>query len=201
MEQKNTRQIIAENLITLRKQHKLTQNDLAKKLSYSDNMISRWERAEISPSIETLEKISEFYNIPIENLFKENVVVSKQYEKDLSLKNFCTLILLVLSLWSLIITTYVYYNSILDKRPWLLFIAAIPLSCLILLPFKGRWGTPVYRFVLYTIINWSVLIFLYLALIQYNIVLIFLIGIPTQLSLVVKTFIKPRNSLPEKKRH
>ena len=59
----NIREIVANNLITLRKQKGLTQNELAKKLSYSDNMVSRWERAEISPSIETLEKISEFYEI------------------------------------------------------------------------------------------------------------------------------------------
>ena len=70
----NIRQVVANNLIALRKQKGLTQNELAKKLSYSDNMVSRWERAEISPSIETLEMISEFYEVPLEYLFKENAI-------------------------------------------------------------------------------------------------------------------------------
>ena len=70
---KQISEIIAENLISLRKKHGLTQNDLAEKLKYSDNTISRWEHAEITPSIETLEKIAEIYGVPIESLLKENV--------------------------------------------------------------------------------------------------------------------------------
>ena len=195
MKDKNIREIIAENLIALRKQKGLTQQEVAKKLSYSDNMVSRWERAEISPSIETLEKISDFYNVPIESLMNTDAVKDPKYEQDLSLKNFCTLILLVLSLWSLILTAFVYYHTIFGSKPWKLFILAVPISCLILLPFKGRWGTPIYRFVLLTITTWSFLTFLYLFLIKYNIFLIFLIGIPTQLSLIVRTFIKPRKTV------
>lgn len=195
MKDKNIREIVAENLIALRKQKGLTQQEVAKKLAYSDNMVSRWERAEVSPSIETLEKIGEFYNVPIESLMKENSVKDPKYEQDLSLKNFCTLVLLVLSLWSLIITVFVYYDTIFGSKPWKIFILAIPLSCLILLPFKGRWGTPIYRFVLLTITIWTFITFLYLFLIKYNIFLIFLIGIPMQLSLIVRTFIKPRKTI------
>ena len=190
----NIREIVANNLITLRKQKGLTQNELAKKLSYSDNMVSRWERAEISPSIETLEKISEFYEIPIEFLFKEKTFTDKKYERDVSLKNFSTLLMLVVTLWFGLLITYTYASTILDKNLWRLFILGIPLSCLILLPFKVSWGTPVYRFVLQTVLNWTSLIYLYLYFIEYNAFLIFFIGIPTQLSFVINTFIKPKKS-------
>ena len=54
---KEIKDIISNNLISLRKKHNLTQNELAEKLAYSDNMVSRWERGEITPSIETLQKI------------------------------------------------------------------------------------------------------------------------------------------------
>ena len=70
---KNIAEIIANNLIMLRKKHNLTQNDLAEKLKYSDNTISRWEHAEITPTIETLQKISEIYDVPLEYLLKENI--------------------------------------------------------------------------------------------------------------------------------
>ena len=70
---KNIAEIIADNLIMLRKKHNLTQNDLAEKLKYSDNTVSRWEHAEITPTIETLQKISEIYDVPLEYLFKENI--------------------------------------------------------------------------------------------------------------------------------
>ena len=190
----NIREVVANNLISLRKQKGLTQNELAKKLSYSDNMVSRWERGEISPSIETLEKISEFYEIPIEYLFKEKVVRDKKYERDINLKNFSAILMLVVTLWFGILVVYIYASTVLDKNLWRLFILGVPLSCLILLPFKGSWGTPVYKFVLETIFTWSLLTYLYLYFIEYNAFLIFILGIPTQLSLVIKTFIKPKNS-------
>ena len=36
--------IVAKNIIDLRKKNGLTQNELAEKLNYSDNAVSRWER-------------------------------------------------------------------------------------------------------------------------------------------------------------
>ena len=59
------KQIIAKNIIDLRKKNKMTQNELAEKLNYSDNAVSRWERAEVTPSVETIEQIAEVFNVPI----------------------------------------------------------------------------------------------------------------------------------------
>ena len=90
---KEIKEIISNNLITLRKAHSLTQNELAEKLAYSDNMVSRWERGEITPSIETLQKISEFYNVSLSSLLEEKKaeeVVNKnnQDEKINNMKKF-----------------------------------------------------------------------------------------------------------------
>ena len=57
--------LVGKSIKSLRLSNHLTQNDLAKKLNYSDNTISRWEHAEITPSIETLQLISEIYSINI----------------------------------------------------------------------------------------------------------------------------------------
>ena len=65
--------IIAKNIQECRNACGLTQLELAEKLNYSDNTISRWEKAEITPSVETLEQISQLYNIPLESLFKEKI--------------------------------------------------------------------------------------------------------------------------------
>ena len=69
---KEIKAIIANNLIILRKKNNLTQNEIADKLSYSDNMVSRWERGEITPSVETLPQISEFYSVPLSSLLSEH---------------------------------------------------------------------------------------------------------------------------------
>jgi transcriptional regulator with XRE-family HTH domain len=51
---RDVRQIIADNLIELRKVNKLTQLELAEKLNYSDKAISKWERGESLPDVEIL---------------------------------------------------------------------------------------------------------------------------------------------------
>ena len=53
----NVKEIIAANLCALRKENKLTQQQLAEKLNHSDKAVSRWENAETLPDIETLCKI------------------------------------------------------------------------------------------------------------------------------------------------
>jgi transcriptional regulator with XRE-family HTH domain len=47
----NVKEIIASNLASLRREHKLTQQQLAEKLNYSDKAVSRWENAETLPDI------------------------------------------------------------------------------------------------------------------------------------------------------
>ena len=68
------RQIIAKNLSSLRKKHNMTQNDLAQKLNYSDNAISRWEHGEVTPSIETLQQIASIYNVPLRAIIESDAV-------------------------------------------------------------------------------------------------------------------------------
>ena len=61
----NVKEIIAKNLLELRKQRRYTQQDLATKLNYSDKAISRWEHAETLPDIETLCKICDLYGVKV----------------------------------------------------------------------------------------------------------------------------------------
>ena len=56
---------LGETLKTLRTQAGLTQTELGEKLSISAQAISKWEREESQPDIETLKKLSEIYNISV----------------------------------------------------------------------------------------------------------------------------------------
>jgi transcriptional regulator with XRE-family HTH domain len=188
---KSIAEIIAENLVAVRKKHNLTQNDLAEKLTYSDNTISRWEHAEITPSIETLEKISQIYDVPLESLLKENVsqTIDKQ-EKTQKVARICTAILLVLSVWCVITALFVAGKTISNLNLWTLFIWAIPISFLIMLPFNEH---RIYRFVILTGLTWTFLLACFLEFYTYQLWLVFLCGIPLELALAVWAFIKPKN--------
>ena len=164
---KEIKEIISQNLISLRKERGLTQNELAEKLAYSDNMVSRWERGEITPSIETLQKISEFYNVSLSSLLEENSAENSakeksQEEKINNMKKFSIILSILTTVWFAITISFVYANAVLHQNIWKIFVLGVPLSCIVLLLFNGTWNKYIYRFVVSTVLLWSLLTFLYL---------------------------------------
>lgn len=59
---------MANRLTGLRKQHGLSQEQLAEKLGVSRQAVSKWERAEASPDIENLSSLAKLYGITIDEL-------------------------------------------------------------------------------------------------------------------------------------
>lgn len=56
----------------LREKNKLTQNELATKLSVSDKTISKWETGKGYPDISLLEPIANIFNISVIKLYPES---------------------------------------------------------------------------------------------------------------------------------
>lgn len=189
------KQIISNNLISLRKERGLTQNELAEKLAYSDNMVSRWERGEITPSIETLQKISEFYGVSLTSILQSNATEEEKKDtKVQDIKKFSIVLLMVTTLWLVITVAFVLAESVKHINMWKIFVLGVPLSCAIMLLFNGSWNKYIYRFVVLTVLVWSFLAFVYLQFLEYNIFFVFLIGIPLEIALVIWAFIKPKRT-------
>lgn len=186
--------VIANNLIKLRKKNKLTQNELASKLNYSDNAISRWERAEVTPSIETLDQIAKYFDVPLSSLIEDNAEGVSIAQDKRTLRNKLAIILLFMSLvWLVATITFVYGKVIFNVNLWQVFIWAVPVSCLVLYPFNAYWGRYIWKFVILSVFQWSVLACLYLQLLKYNMWLLFVIGVPIQVALCIWTFLKPKD--------
>ena len=60
-----------EKLVMLRKQHNLSQEQVAEKLKVARQTISKWELGETTPEMDKLIMISEIYNITLDELMKE----------------------------------------------------------------------------------------------------------------------------------
>jgi len=60
-----------ERITYARKQKKMTQNDLGKAVGTSGDIIGKYERNEIKPSIDTAAKIAEALGVTIDYLVKE----------------------------------------------------------------------------------------------------------------------------------
>ena len=59
---------VSENIVILRKQSQMSQGDLAKLLFVTPQAVSRWERGETEPDIDTLKKMAEIFKVSVEEI-------------------------------------------------------------------------------------------------------------------------------------
>lgn len=59
---------VGNKIYTLRKEHSLTQDDLANKLMVTRQVISKWELGNSLPSIDLIIEISKLFNVQIEEI-------------------------------------------------------------------------------------------------------------------------------------
>lgn len=183
--------IISNNLVELRKRKKYTQQDLANMLGYSDKSISKWEKGDSLPDIETLYQICNLYNVTLDYLTHEGTWDDKQ---DFVIKNYyrrnkILIVLMVLSVvWTIAIAVLAYSISFKAGVPyWTACTWAVPASALVLLYFNRRWGKRNWKYPIIAILIWTGLAAIYLQLLYHeqNIWPIFILGIPVQLVVVL----------------
>lgn len=191
------KETISENLVKLRKEHKLTQLELAEKLNYSDKAISRWENGEVIPDIETLMNICEVYNISLNDIVSkhENTKkLTKHYKSQQKNKIIITLLSISL-VWFVATMFFVYTKLIFNKTIWTAFIWAVPATFIISIIFNAIWGKRKFMFPLISGLTWTLIASIYIQLLSiYNLYLIFFIGIPLQIATILWSFLEPRRS-------
>ena len=71
---------IANNIVELRKKNHWTQAELAEKINYSDKAVSKWERAEAVPEIETLYALAQLFGVTVDYFLYEDKDEQKKYK-------------------------------------------------------------------------------------------------------------------------
>jgi len=195
--------LFARNLKELRKKKGLTQMELAENLKYSDKAVSKWERGESVPDFSVIQRIATFFDVNIEYLttdhIKERTIAEEHLEKEK--KNLMTLrtkiiitAMCVLLVWLISLITYVILVSVLqDYRLWIIFLYALFVSFIVLLIFNSIWLDVRSNYWIISGIMWSFLTALYFSLLIFcsvNIWLIFTLGIPGQIIIILWSRIK-----------
>ena len=121
-----------ERLKALRKEHNLTQVELAKRLYVSRSLVARWEYGDIYPTIANLNKISDFFNIPMSDILSEDEkteIIVRQANLEKKIKNGLritmnfvnfTLSLLILSIFFPLLPIWGYTHEIITSTEPLL---------------------------------------------------------------------------------
>ena len=185
------KQIIAGNMIELRKQTNLTQAELADKMGYTDKAISKWERAESIPDVITLKRVADIFGVTLNYLVEEEHPKGKtDVSKRVKNNRLVIALLAAGAIWFIATVLFVYLQFYGFQDAWLVFVSAIPSSMVVLLVFNSIWGKRGLNYVIISVLVWSALVFAYLLLLEYNMFLIFIIGIPIQVLVILWSQIK-----------
>ncbi len=182
------KQIIAKNLTALRKEMHLTQAELAEKINYTDKAVSKWERGESVPDIEILKKLADLFGVPLDYLVQAEHKKEKKSEMLSVRKRRIRLAISYLSaagVWLVAAILFFFMKIKGLEETWKLFIGAIPASLVVLLVFNSIWGTKKYFFIILSALLWTLLLFAYIMLFEYNAFFVFCIGIPSQVMIII----------------
>lgn len=93
-----------EKIKKIRKDNKMSQDDLAEVLNVTRQTISNWENGKNYPDIETLVKISNEFDISLDILLKENMNMVKEIDKNAkNTKKYKTILIIIISILILIV--------------------------------------------------------------------------------------------------
>lgn len=180
------KQTIANNITELRKEMHLTQAELAEKMGYTDKAISKWERAESIPDIVTLKEFADLSAVSLDYLVeKEHTENRAELSKQARSNRLIISLLAAAAVWLIATVLFVYLKIFGVADVWKVFIGAVPVSMIVLLVFNSIWGKIKRNYVIISVLVWSSLVFAYCMLMQYNLFLIFLIGIPIQVMVIL----------------
>lgn len=73
--------MLSERLKKARTSQGITQEYVAKQLYVSRQTVSRWEQGKTLPNIHVIKKLSEIYNVSIEDLVNETIIEKKRKEE------------------------------------------------------------------------------------------------------------------------
>lgn len=201
----NIKQIIAKNITELRQEAKMTQIELAEKLNYSDKAVSKWERGESVPDIAVLAQIAEMFGVTLDYLIQaehEQPASQEASEAEAGEENAAPSPealrrrnrgviagMSVLLVW-LVATAAFVLIELLPGEPswhWLCFIYAVPVSVIVWLVFNSIWFTKRRNYLIISLLMWTVLASIFFTFLAFdiNILLIFALGIPGQIIILM----------------
>lgn len=213
--------IIANNISTLRTLNGMTQSELAEKLSYTDKLVSKWERGDGVPNAYTLKLLSEIFGVSVDYLFadhrndrddrneqnkKENTAqdptasaATEQITEPKSGAKVSQQIITAITICGIWLGALLLFIIlwILAKPYFSVFVYTFPVSVITLLVLNSVFNKGRHNFFIIAALIASVALAVYIALLKFNCWQIFLLLIPAEfivfLCALLKRKIKKQN--------
>ena len=206
----NIPEIIAQNIVQLRKSCGMTQAGLAEKIGYSDKSVSKWERADGIPDVICLKAIADLFGVTVDYMLTpthdeqeirtgeipqasaNESLPRDQAEPDTaaySINHIAVTLLSVAGVWLLSFLVFII-GKLAGHILTMSFVVACPVSAILLVVFNSLWGEKRWLFWIVTFLTWSILFLICYAARSHGIWLLMLTGFPATLVIWLATKVK-----------
>lgn len=186
----NLREIISTNITNLRKSKNWTQVELARRINFSDKAVSRWEKGEVMPDIETIQKLSEVFDVPMTEIIEKQQDVKPAEKTRPTKQEVLSQIFLVCEIWTILSVAYAYLDISSGLHIWKIFLWGVPATVLMLYIINLRHKHNISSFVYGTIFIWTFTTCLFIQMINLHAWFFFVLGVPIQGMLVIRYLVK-----------
>ena len=104
---------LGSNIQKIRKEAHLSQEDMAELFHVSRQTISNWENSKSYPDLETIVKISDSFNISLDILLKEDLIMVKTFDNEIkSTKKYARALLAIAIVLALLVGSFAIYSCV-----------------------------------------------------------------------------------------
>lgn len=196
--------IVAKNLVDLRKNAGFTQIEIAEKLNYSDKAVSKWERGESLPDVETIKKLADLYSVSVDAILREQKDITKRIHKYALTPSQRMLIILISVglVWAVATTVFsvLCWVDVDNLVASYSFILALPVTFIVIIVFNSLWGKVWINLLASSALLWTTALCIYLLVSLSYRWLCFILPIPLQVVLIFFYGLKILNLEIRKKR-
>jgi len=162
----------------------MTQLELGEAISYSDKAVSKWERGEAVPDAYVLKKLSALFNVSVDYLLDKHDEHEFKAVKPHRFDRRIISLISFIGTWTLAIIIFAIL-LFLGWTQWLVLIYALPVSLIVMVTLTSAWSKRKTRVYFISLLVWSVIAAIYLTFIHKNWWLLFVIGFPAQIIILL----------------
>lgn len=104
---------LGSNIQKIRKEAQMSQEDLAEMFHVSRQTISNWENSKSYPDLQTIVKISDSFNISLDILLKEDLVMVKTFDNEIkSTRKYGRALIAIAVIFGLLVGSFAIYTGV-----------------------------------------------------------------------------------------
>ena len=180
----NLNEVVSKNLVKFRNLAGYTQSEIAEKISYSNKSISKWERGEGLPDLNVLVKLSEIYNVKLDDFLSQNQDIKNKIVKKKDTRGHFLVFMLSLAIvWlvAVVLFSIVYLFPSSPEKLWLIFLYAIPVFGIVMSILAKKWKLIYLEGIATSIICWGFIVSFYFTFDVNRIWVLYIVGALIQL--------------------